>query len=255
MLILWGNLGADPPMELILNSRVKSERRIQNKYCTKGAKTISSDMAEKQTVIYRITRYKNLEGILIRGGIYATNFQPDDGIEYYPIHHVGIQNLRSDTLVPCGPGGCIHDYVPFYFGPRSPMLYAIHKNNVAGYTGGQQPIIYICAYVENVNKQGLEFVFTDGHAIMTHLTHFYDNLDDLKKLDWDVIRGKYWFDNEQNPDRCRRRQAEFLVYKFLPLESIFGIVVIDKRMKNKVDSTLVKHNISMPIVVNRTWYY
>ena len=45
--------------------------------------------------------------------------------------------------MPCGPGGTIHDYVAFYFAPRAPMLYAIYKGNVADYTEGQTPLVYL----------------------------------------------------------------------------------------------------------------
>ncbi|MEE9442167.1 MAG: DUF4433 domain-containing protein [candidate division Zixibacteria bacterium] len=211
-------------------------------------------MTTDKTLICRITHYKNLEGILKRGGIYASNFQPNDGIKFYPIHHVDIQNQRSVINVPCGPGGSIHDYVPYYFGPRSPMLFAISKNKVEEYNEGQQPVIYICAYAEDIKDKGLDFVFTDGHAIMA-ITRFFDDLKDLDKLYWDIIEGKYWFDSEQYPDRCRRRQAEFLVHKFFPLDCVFEIVVIDKHIQKKVNSVLAKHDIDIPVVVKKNWYY
>ena len=36
-------------------------------------------------------------------------------------------------MVPIGPGGAVSDYVLFYFAPRSPMMYAIHRGNVPTY--------------------------------------------------------------------------------------------------------------------------
>jgi len=45
--------------------------------------------------------------------------------------------------VPLAPYGCVADYVPFYFAPRSPMLYKLHKGGVPNYTGGQDPLVYL----------------------------------------------------------------------------------------------------------------
>ena len=52
------------------------------------------------------------------------------------------------------------------------------------------------------------FVFTDGHAIM-QLSKFYDDLGYLTEIDWDIMEEKYWRDTIEDPDRKRRRQAEF----------------------------------------------
>ena len=82
-----------------------------------------------RTAIYHITHKDNLPRIISMGGVYAQSQMKCKTIEYSNIAHGGIQDRRSETIVPCGPGGCLHDYVPFYFAPRSPMLYAIKMGN------------------------------------------------------------------------------------------------------------------------------
>jgi hypothetical protein len=64
-------------------------------------------MVPNPTWIYRITHIENLNGIMRRGGIYAPNATPNDGIVYKTIHHQHIQGRRSNAFVPCGPGGTI----------------------------------------------------------------------------------------------------------------------------------------------------
>lgn len=95
------------------------------------------------------------------------------GVEYTSIAHQTIQDRRAYTQVPCGPGGCLHDYVPFYFGARSPMLYAIKSGNVEGYEQGQEAVVYLVSTAQKVSGAGLGHVFTDGHGIMG-FTAFYD---------------------------------------------------------------------------------
>ena len=61
---------------------------------------------------------------------------------YKDIAHQNIQTRRSTTEVPVPPCRMLHDYVPCYFAPRSPMLYAIKNGKVEGYPGTQSDIIY-----------------------------------------------------------------------------------------------------------------
>ena len=209
----------------------------------------------KKTLICHITHIDNIENILKNKFIYSPNEITNLNLNSKPICHVGIQEQRAVTSVPCGPMGNIHDYVPFYFGPRSPMLYAIKENNVEDYNDGQKPIIYICSNAEKVAKSETEFVFTDGHAIMVPLTHYYEDLKYLDKIDWEVIRGKYWFDSAKYPDRKRERQNEFLVYKQFSAGLIDGIIVIDKQIQNKVNSLLQANEVDLPVKICRNWYY
>lgn len=180
-------------------------------------------MASTPTWIFRITHLDNLRGILQRGGIYAPNTTPADGLTYKAIHHQSIQAQRAATPVPCGPGGVIHDYVPFYFAPLSPMLFVIDKGNVRDYDEGQEPIIYLVSDAQRIASSATRFVFTDGHAIMA-LSEFYDDLAHLDRVDWSVMKPRMWNDTDRTPDRKRRRQAGFLVHRFFPWPLVRVIV-------------------------------
>lgn len=114
-------------------------------------------MADNEHWILRLTHVDNLDGFLRRGSLHSPNHSPDDGIGYRKIHHATIQSARREVAVPCGPGGVFHDYVPFYFGPLSPMLYALHTGYVAGYDEGQQPLIYIATTAEAVSESGARY--------------------------------------------------------------------------------------------------
>jgi hypothetical protein len=58
----------------------------------------------------------------------------------------------------------VADYVPFYFAPRSPMLYKLHKGGVPNYTNGQDPLVYLVSSAEAVAAGGASFVFSGGVA-------------------------------------------------------------------------------------------
>ncbi len=81
----------------------------------------------KEILLYHITDFNNLESILEEGKLLASNVVKEKGFEYENIAHNNIQSRRLMKAVPLPPHGDLHDYVPFYFAPRSPMLYAIHK--------------------------------------------------------------------------------------------------------------------------------
>ena len=206
------------------------------------------------TPIYHITHIDNLDSILKSGGLLSHNQKVQQCIQHRNIAHGNIQERRSVTVVPCGSGGTLHDYVPFFFAPKPPMLYPVRNNRVAGYTDGQDPIVYFVAHAQNVANANSSFVFTDGHATMT-LSDFYCDLNELSKVDWDVMSMTYWNDTPDFPDRKRRRQAEFLVRDFLPWSQVDQIVVLNQeRCQQVLKMTLnVSHK---PVVsIKPDWYY
>lgn len=207
------------------------------------------------TPIYHITHIRNLQSILHSGGLIANSSLKQQQTNYQDIAHGHIQDRRALTRIPCAAGGFLHDYVPFYFAPRSPMLYAIHKGNVQGYSGEQSSIIYLVFEAEDIEALGLTFAFTDGHAVMAY-ADFYDDLEALEfVIDWELMDSKYWFDTQDDPNRKFRRQAEFLVHKFCPCSLIKEIGVINSKIKAEAESILQKLNFKIPVMDYYNWYY
>lgn len=211
-------------------------------------------MSLDSTLIFHITQKDNLRKIVDSGGLIAQSQIQAQQVQYCNIAHSSIQDRRSHTPVPCGPEGYLHDYVPFYFAPRSPMLYAIHMGNVDGCTAGQGDIIYLVTTAQKIASANHPYVFTDGHGIMA-MSDFYEDLRYLDEVDWQVMKAKYWNDTNTDPDRKRRRQAEFLVFQKLPWAMIEEITTIDEKMRSHVQGIMSKSKHQPPIKVRSNWYY
>lgn len=208
------------------------------------------------TPVYRFLHVDNLPTCLTRGALHAPNHTPSDGLVYKTIHNVDIQQQRKITRIPCGPGGVIHDYVSFYFGSRSPMLLQLHTGRVAGYSEGQAPLIYLVSTAQMVQQSGAGFVFSDGHGIAA-FTKWFDNLEDLSKIDWTTVNARYWNDGVDDMDRQRRKQAEFLVHRRCDWALVREIGVVDSAMKSRVEGILAgfEAGMSRPVRVQPDWYY
>jgi hypothetical protein len=136
------------------------------------------------------------------------------------------------------------------------MMLQLKTGQVAGYNEGQKPLIYLVSCAEDVAAAGCRIAFTDGHGIAA-FTQFFDDLADLDKIDWKTVRLKYWADTPDDNDRQRRKQAEFLVHRYVPWDLTHGIAVIDEPMKGRVEAVLENYpDTHQPIVkVVRRWYY
>ncbi|MGB7295702.1 MAG: DUF4433 domain-containing protein [Candidatus Aminicenantales bacterium] len=208
------------------------------------------------TPIFRFIHVDNLSVCLRRRALHAPNYMPKNRLLYRAIHNIEIQQLRQVTTIPCGSGGVIHDYVSFYFGPRSPMLYQLHTGRIADYQGGQEPLIYLISTAQSIHQGGTPFVFSDGHGIAFY-TSWYDDLADLGRLDWNTIYATAWNDTVDDMDRQRRKQAEFLVHRRCDFQFIKKIAVINTRIKSSVERILGSFPLSLRpmVIIKPEWYY
>lgn len=205
-------------------------------------------------IIRHMTHIRNLSVILEQGGLWCDRQAVERGLTQQDIGHSHIKQRRARRPVKVGMGGFLCDYVPFYFAHHTPMLYAVHAGGVQGYSGGQGEVIYLVTKTNVVQQSGLPFVFTDGHAAV-EISRQFNDLSDLQKLDWEMIRANFWKNTDDDGDRERRKQAEFLVHDFLPWTLIRGIAVRTQPVANQVATLLQGQSHSPPIQLMPAWYY
>jgi hypothetical protein len=111
-----------------------------------------------QPKLYHITHVDNLPAILTAGGLSSDAAMIAQGGPTASIGMGTIKQRRLGLPVKCHPGDHVGDYVPFYFCPRSIMLYLISCANHSEmtYRGGQQPILHLEADLQEVVKWGVQ---------------------------------------------------------------------------------------------------
>jgi hypothetical protein len=211
------------------------------------------------TLLYHITHMNNLAAIVAAGGLWCDRVRTARGLKSVGIAHQHIKDRRRQRPVQSltgeskGAGGTLWEYVPFYFAPRSPMLFTIHLGNVEGYEGGQRPVVHLETTVKRVCASGMPCAFTDGHGDMA-ISDFSDDFDVLESfVDWSVMQSLYWNDTAELPDRKRRRQAEFLVHEFVPWSAIRRIGVLNAGIAAETQHLVSGHAHQPEIVVARDW--
>lgn len=104
-----------------------------------------------------------------------------------------------------------------------------------------------------INRQ---FVFSDGHGA-AQCTQWFDELPNLNKLDWETIKARYWQDTDKDPDRQRRKQAEFLVHRKCDWSLMLQIGVLNRVMQKQVQKIMSEYSDSVPlsIEIQPGWYY
>jgi len=80
-------------------------------------------------LLFRITHVANLPWLLVNG-LHCANGPVQDP-NFVAIGNPDLIDKRTKRPVPIAPKGTLADYVPFYFTPKSPMLFNIKT----GYNG------------------------------------------------------------------------------------------------------------------------
>jgi hypothetical protein len=176
-----------------------------------------------------------------------------------PVAGIGMSNIKQRRLrlpVSCHAGHYVGDFVPFYFCPRSIMLFVIHcaNNPDLGYRGGQGPIVHLEADLGMVvawaQKNNQRWAFTLSNAGATY-AEFRSSLNDLGHVDWSAVAATDF----RSASVKEGKQAEFLLHGFFPwnLVSRIGVFssVIAAQARAAIQATAHQPTIS----VLPSWYF
>jgi hypothetical protein len=197
--------------------------------------------------------------MIVECGRLVCDTMAQQGLTIAEVGDRDIKEARRRRVIPTDPGGTVGDYVPFYFAPRSPMMYRIacdHRDSVPGrYPDGDRPLVYLAVTVGVVIDTGLAWVATDGNAA-TATTEFSSNLDRLDEMiDWPLMTAARWNNVPDDPDRQRRRMAEFLVQREVPFSVFHQVGAYSDQNADAVRAILASTRLANQVFVRPSWYF
>ena len=165
-----------------------------------------------------------------------------------------IKQRRLTNPVKCRPGLKVGGCVPFYFCPRSVMLFVIHKGNMEGleYRDGQGPIVHLEADLREAvawaERKGRRWAFTVSNA---GSSYFEDrcNLEQLDEINWDAVNARMWRDCKEE------KQAEFLVERSFPWKLVRRVGVRTSSVQDQAREAMRTTDHQPAVELRREWYY
>jgi hypothetical protein len=197
----------------------------------------------------------NLDFILKAGNL-TNKFSKDANPNYVGIGETELIGKRADQTILTVDTGNEHnpsrDYLPFYYHYKSVMLYNIQN----GFKVDKQPandIVYLVYKLDDL-IDNIEYLFTDGHGYAS-ITSWYENIAYLTTIIRADVQRQIWNNTEDDPDRKRRKQAEFSVKQPLSLDFIIGIATYNDDVTTKVKKMCKRYNKTIDVKTKPNYYY
>lgn len=213
----------------------------------------------ERVLIYHIVHVDKLASIVADGYLWSDARTREIGS---PGTVVGMQAIKNDRLrkpLTTHPDLAVGQCVPFYFCPRSIMLYLLHKGNHPSvtYKGGQRPIVHLVSEVHRAagwaDAEKLRWAFTLSNASAAY-TEDRSDLQALVDVNWTAVRARQWGGNA-DPAIKEGKQAEFLVEDRFAWSQIIGIGVMVKQVGDQVTRIIAGSDHRPTVKVKADWYY
>ena len=206
--------------------------------------------------IFHITHLDNLASIVGGGNLLSDAAMIALG---GPQATIGMSNIKARRLslpVPSQPGTRVGDYVPFYFCPRSVMLYLIFRGNhpELGYTGGQGPVLTLEADLHatvawaKANRRRWAFSLSNAGA---GYAEFRSSLAQIEEINWGAVASTDF----RPPDIKEGKQAEFLIHERFPWSLVTSVGAASVAVRNKAVDIIAGTGHKPPVNVRPDWYY
>ena len=211
--------------------------------------------------IYHIVHVDKLSSIIADGWLWSDaesdrRDSPGTGIGMTHIKHRRLTVNKPASYPDLFVGGC----VPFYFCPRSIMLYLIYQANhpELAYCGGQGPIVHLEADLRQVvawaEQNGQRWAFTLSNAGASYFEDRCD-LEQLGEINWAAIQNNGWGYRGTAQSVREGKQAEFLIEDQFPWDLVSHIGVESQLVYDQVSAALQASEHKPPIEIKSAWYY
>lgn len=213
--------------------------------------------------VYHITHVNNLPAIITNGGLISDAAMIARGGPAATIGMGTIKQRRLTLPVSCHAGLNVGDCVPFYFCPRSIMLFVIHcaNNPELTYRGGQGPIVHLeadlAAVVAWANQQPRRWAFSLSNAGAGY-AQFKSSLNDLHHIDWDAVASNNFSAGSYTPSGNQvkeGKQAEFLLQDDFPWGLVQRIGVASQAIAIQAQAAIASAAHKPQISVQSSWYF
>lgn len=210
--------------------------------------------------IYHIAHIDRLQSIVADGFLWC---DAETVRRQSPGTNIGINSIKQTRLtkpLQSHSGLFVGDCVPFYFCPRSVMLYMLHRGNhpELPYRGRQGPIIHLESDLHKViawaNAHNRRWAFTTANAAAGY-TADYANLAQLDRVDWNAVAARHWSGPGIDPLVSSRKQAEFLLEHSFPWHLVERVGVFLQRVASQAREVLQTTAHQPPVGVMPGWYY
>ncbi len=210
--------------------------------------------APDQPKLYHICHVDRLPSIVASGGLLSDAAVGQHNLAGTMIGMSNIKQRRlTDLQLASHPGLFVGQCVPFYFCPRSVMLYLIHRQNAElAYGGGQGHIIHLEADLQATvawaAQQGRRWAFTNANAGSRYFDDWAD-LAQLHRVDWHAVQARDW-------KLCKEgKQAEFLLEQSFPWGLVERIGVSSRPVHAQAAHALPAAGHRPPVEIRPDWYY
>ena len=204
--------------------------------------------------IYHIVHVDRLASIVSEARLWSDAEIQKRGRPGTMIGMSDIKRRRLKNSLSSRPGLVVGGCVPFYFCPRSVMLYVIYRANHASldYRGGQGPIVHLQADLQETvawaDENDRRWAFTLSNAGSSYFQDYCD-LARLGEIDWTAVRATQWSDCSEE------KQAEFLLERSFPWTLVRRVGVHSDRLGQQVQEAMRGTDHQPPVERRRNWYY
>lgn len=211
----------------------------------------------KRPKIYHITHIDNLAQIAESEKLWSDAKRLERDLACEIVGMSEIKRRRLEELeVSCHPGTTVGQYAPFYFCPRSIMLYILHRGNHPDvtYRGGQDSIVHLEADLHHVvsfaEEKGRRWAFCNSNAGARY-ARFFKSLESLEEINWSAVAATDFRDALIKDGK----QAEFLLFGSFPWTLVDRIGVSNRSIQKRVNALLADASHQPLIEIKPSWYF